>query len=373
MLGLQQKGQSMKITDIKVHRLAIPFDRNTVPSTWPTSDLPQVIVELCTDEGTTGYGEAFSLGLGLAQTVTTIIEQMLKPLLMGKDPREISHLQQMLFKETHIVGRYGAIVSAISGIDIALWDLAGKLANRPLCNLLGGALAEHLPVYTSLFRYEDQGELRDTLKRALATGATAVKLHQTDVDSVRIARETIGPETALMVDVNCPWTPAEAKRMALKLRGYDLAWLEEPIWPPEDFKSLARLRQETGVPVALGENAYTVYQYKAMLDAGAGDVIQPSVAKLGGITEWLKVATLCQAYNVDLAPHSFYFGPGFLATAHLVAATPGCGLLERMFAQPETSIYKVPFEFTDGGLKLPNGPGLGLEIDQNVLKEYAVS
>ena len=363
----------MKITDIKVHRLAIPFDRNTVPSTWPNSDLPQVIVEICTDEGITGYGEAFSLGLGLAQTVTTIIEQMLKPLLIGADPRAIAHLQQMMFKETHIVGRYGAIVSAISGIDIALWDIAGKLANQPLCYLLGGCQSEHLPVYTSLFRYDDQAELRITLERALSTGAKAVKLHQTDIDSVRVARETIGPDIELMVDVNCPWTPAEAKKMALKMKEYDLTWLEEPIWPPEDFKSLSRLRQETGVPIALGENAYTVYQYKAMLDAGAGDVIQPSVAKLGGITEWMKVATLCKAYNVALAPHSFYFGPGFLATAHLVATTPGCGLLERMFAQPEASVYKESFEFTDGGLKLPNGPGLGLEIDTDMLKKYAAS
>ena len=363
----------MKITDIIVHRLAIPFDRNTVPSTWPEADLPQVIVEVCTDEGVKGYGEAFSLGLGLASTVTTIIEQMLKPLLIGADPRAISHLQQLMFKETHIVGRYGAIVSAISGIDIALWDLAGKLANQPLCYLLGGTQSEHLPVYTSLFNYEDPDELRTTLHRALSTGTSAVKLHQTDVGSVRIARETIGPDIGLMVDVNCPWTPAKAKQMALEMKEYNLSWLEEPIWPPEDFKSLARLRQETGVPIALGENAYTVYQYKAMLDAGAGDIIQPSVAKLGGVTEWLKVASLCQAYNICLAPHSFYFGPGFLATAHLVASTPGCELLERMFAQPEASVYKEPLQFVDGGLQLPNGPGLGLEIDENILKEYAVS
>ncbi len=362
----------MQITDIKVHRLAIPFDRNTVPSAWPNADLPQVIVEICTDEGATGYGEAFSLGLGLAQTVTTIIEHMLKPLLIGADPRAISYLQQLMLKETHIVGRYGAIVSAISGVDIALWDLAGKLANRPLCYLLGGAQAEHLPVYTSLFHYEDPEELDSTLHRALATGVSAVKLHQTDVGSVRVARETIGPDIGLMVDVNCPWTPAVAKQMALKFKEFNLSWLEEPIWPPEDFQSLAKLRQETGVPIALGENAYTVYQYKAMLDAGAGDVIQPSVAKLGGITEWLKVASLCQAYNVGLAPHSFYFGPGFLATAHLVASTPGCGLLERMFAQPEVSVYKGSLTFVDGGLQLPNGPGLGLEIDNNILKEYAV-
>lgn len=359
----------MIITDIKTHRLIIPFNMDTVPSTWKDSGLPQVIVEICTDEGVTGYGEAFALGL--AQTVTTIINEILTPLLIGKDPRAISHLQQIMLKETHIVGRYGAITSAISGVDIALWDLAGKLANQPLCYLIGGAKSESLPIYASLFNHEDIDELKSTLKRALETGATSVKLHQTDVDSVRVARETIGSETGLMVDVNCPWTPAEAKQMALKFKEYNLAWLEEPIWPPEDFQNLAKLRQDTGVPIALGENAYTIYQFKSMLDAGAGDVVQPSVAKLGGVSEWLKVATLCQAYNVGLAPHSFYLGPGFLATAHLVAATPGCGLLERMFAQPEVSVYKEPFNFNDGRFQLPIGPGLGLEIDQSVLKDYS--
>ena len=359
----------MKITEVITHRLTIPFDQETVPTTWHSAGLPQVIVEIRTDEGLTGYGEAFSLGL--AKTVATIIDELLKPLLIGANPLAIAHLQQTLFKETHILGRYGAIVSAISGVDIALWDLAAKAADRPLCHLLGGAKSENLPFYTSLFRYEDPEELKSIVKLAAVTETTAVKIHQTDIESVRITRETLGPDTGLMVDVNCPWNPTKAKQMALALMEYNLTWLEEPIWPPEDYQSLAQLRRDTGVPIALGENACTVYQFKNLLDAGAGDFIMPSVAKVGGISEWLKVAALSQVYNVNLAPHSFYFGPGLLATAHLAAATPGCGLLEHMFAKAEVSVFKTPPQFKDGGLELPNGPGLGLEIDPLVLREYS--
>ena len=360
----------MKITRIAAHLLAVPFDQTHIPTDWFGPGFPQLIVEIETDQGLTGWGEAFCLGA--PKSVKAALDDLLAPMLLGRDPADIAGLQQEMFRRSHIWGRYGVIVSAISGLDIALWDLAGREAGLPLHRLLGGPTEVSIPVYASLLHYDDPDQLRDVVNLALETGASAIKIHQTDLNSVRLTREAIGPDRGLMVDVNCPWNPIQARAAALAMKEYDLTWLEEPIWPPEDFKSLAELRRLTGQPLALGENACTVHQFKALLDAGAADYIMPSVAKVGGVTEWRKVAVLAEAYNVSLAPHSFYFGPGLLATAHLVAAAPGCGLLEHLFGQPEASLFTEPVRPEAGRLDLPSGPGLGPEPDRAVLREYRV-
>ena len=154
---------------------------------------------------------------------------------------------------------------------------------------------------------------------------------------------------------------------------YDCCWLEEPLWPPEDFAALARLGQLSGTALASGENACTVYQFHQMLAAGAVTYIQPSVTKVGGISEWRKIAALAAAYNVTIAPHAPYFGPGFLATAHLLAAPPHATWLEYLFVNLEAHIFKAFPAPEAGTLPLPPGPGLGLEIDREVLERYQVA
>jgi len=160
--------------------------------------------------------------------------------------------------------------------------------------------------------------------------------------------------------------------MARQFAPYNLRWLEEPIWPPEDFKNLAQLGRLSGIPLAIGENACTAYQFREILDAGAATYIQPSVIKVGGVTEWRKIAALAEVYNVTVAPHSPYFGPGFLATAHLVAATPQADSVEYLYVNLEASVFKEPLRIEKGLFHLPPGPGLGLEIDEQVLKHYSV-
>ena len=159
--------------------------------------------------------------------------------------------------------------------------------------------------------------------------------------------------------------------MTLKLRQYDLHWLEEPIFPPEDFTAIARLREGTGVPMAAGENNCTSFQFRDMFAAGAVDYAQPSVTKVGGVTEFLKVAHLADAAGVTLMPHSPYFGPGFLATLHLLAAhgTPG-GMIERYHMDLEASLYGELIKPEDGSFALPTGPGLGRDPDPDVVKTY---
>src|SRR5207248_7502567 len=171
-----------------------------------------------------------------------------------------------------------------------------------------------------LLKYRDPERVAARTKLATQQGYTYIKLHETEEAEVRAAREAAGADVRIMVDTNCPWTPEEARRMTLKLRPYDLHWLEEPIFPPEDFTALARLRAGTGVALAAGENNCTSFQFRDMFSANAVDYAQPSVTKVGGVTEFLKVPTLADAAGVTLMPHSPYFGPGFLPTLQLIAA-----------------------------------------------------
>ena len=207
--------------------------------------------------------------------------------------------------------------------------------------------------------------------QAVEQGYRHIKLHETEEAEVKAAREAAGESVEIMVDTNCPWTPEQARHMTLKLRPYNLFWLEEPIFPPEDFTAIAKLRAGTGVAMAAGENLCTSFQFRDMLAAGAVDYAQPSVTKVGGITEFLKVAALCDAAGVTLMPHSPYFGPGFLATLHLLAArgTPG-GMIERYHMDLEASLYGDLILPKGGNFSVPTGPGLGCDPDPGVIKTY---
>jgi L-alanine-DL-glutamate epimerase-like enolase superfamily enzyme len=173
-----------------------------------------------------------------------------------------------------------------------------------------------------------------------------------------------------MLDTNCTWAPDQAREMALRLKAYDLHWLEEPIFPPEDFRALARLQAEVGIPLAAGENACTAFQFREMFAAGAVTYAQPSVTKLGGVTEFRKVAALAEGHGVALMPHAPYFGPGFLATLQLMAALPGSGMAEWFYVNREACLYGAAIAPRGGLFRLPEGPGLGAEPDPDVIKDY---
>lgn len=363
----------MKIASVEAVQLRTPFDlagtaRSQAPGSWPALDM--CLVKVTTDTGITGWGDAFAYNCRAA--VAAAVDHMVAPLAVGQDARDIAGLSHRLQQRLHLFGRYGITLFALSGLDIALWDIAGKAAGLPLARLLGGGTGTLLPAYSSLFFLRDADLVTDHVRRSLDLGYRWIKLHETGVAEVGAAREAAGDGVPLMVDVNCPWTPEEAKRMALALEEFELHWLEEPVFPPEDFASLARLRRETGVPLAAGENWCTGVQFAQALAAGAIDYAQPSVTKVGGITEFRKVAALSEAAGVQIMPHSPYFGPGFLATLQLAGALPNPGLIERFFITPEASLYGDWIDPVDGGFRIPDGPGLGLEPDQDVIREYRV-
>ena len=358
----------MKITDVQAYLLAIPMKEVEFPCPWVWGGFNQIMVEITTDEGITGYGEAF--GYGVPRAVAAVINHTLRPMLLGADPVNITSLVDGLFRQTHIYGRYGITTFGISGVDIALWDIAGKSVNLPLYRLLGGTPVSKVPAYASLVRYSNQDDLRAAALHAKRAGYRMFKLHQLDAESLQTVRLAVGEEDRLTLDVNCAWGLEEALERARQFAPYRLFWLEEPIYPPEDFASLARLGRLSGTAIASGENACTAFQFREMLEARAVRFIQPSVIKVGGIGEWRKAGTLAELYNVRINPHSAYFGPGLLATAHLIAATPQADFLEHLYVNLEASVFKEPPRFENGFMHLPEGAGLGLEIDPAVLKHY---
>jgi L-alanine-DL-glutamate epimerase-like enolase superfamily enzyme len=263
---------------------------------------------------------------------------------------------------------------AISGLDIALWDLAARARGEPLHRLLGGARRTRIPAYASLLRIGDPALVAEECSAARKKGFPAIKLHETTVPAVVAARGAIGAGVPLMVDLNCPMDGASAIAFAQACREAAPMFLEEPVWPPEDFATLARVRTEGGLAVAAGENACTAYQFRQMLAAGAVSHAQPSVTKVGGISEYLKVVALADEMGVRLAPHSPYFGPGLLATLQLMSLRDDATFVEVFYMQRAACLWRGKVEIdASGAVAVPDGAGLGYEPDSNVIERYRVS
>ena len=359
----------MKIVEIRAVPLTVPVAPMTPPSAWEAGIGRQALVRITTDEGLVGWGECFAYGVTLA--VCRVVDDALAPLAIDQDPTRIEWLVDRMHRALMIWGRRGLAMMAVSGVELALWDLLGKAHRAPVYQLLGGLCQPRLPGYASLLRYESAAEVRQAVAAALGQGFRAVKLHQTDIASVAAAREVAGPDVDLMLDTNCPWTVEQAIDVGRRLEPYALRWLEEPVWPPEDYAGLARVRQAVGVPIACGENDATVFGFREILAAGAADVVQPSVTKVGGIAEMRKIATLAAAANVTLVPHSFYFGPGLAATLHVAASTPGVPYVEMPPGQLAAPLLAEPIRHAGGVVTVPDRPGLGADPDPDVLERYA--
>jgi L-alanine-DL-glutamate epimerase-like enolase superfamily enzyme len=272
----------MKIAAVETFPLKIPFTFGGAPggfARWTSNDT--LLLKVQTDTGITGWGDAFCYGC--MESVQAAVQSMVAPRVIGRDARDIARLSYELQQALHLHGRYGITIFALSGLDIALWDIAAKAANLPLHRLLGGAGQTSLPAYASLLKFRDRERVAARTKLAIQQGYRYIKLHETEEPEVRAARDAAGDGVPIMVDTNCPWTPEQARQMTLKLRPYDLHWLEEPIFPPEDFQAIARLREGTGVAIAAGENNCTAVQFRDMFAANAVDYAQPSVSKVGGI------------------------------------------------------------------------------------------
>ena len=360
-----------RITAVESSVVSLPFTMggphaSFAGQTWDRMEILLVRVE--TDDGLIGWGEAFGHA-GIASTKAAL-DGIVAPLVLGRNAGDINALTRQALHGVHLLGRNGPFVYAFSGIEIALWDLLGKRAGQPLWRLLGGSVAGPLPAYASLLSYGGDTDLvARNSATARAQGYRHIKLHELAREAVLAAR-TAAPDAAVMLDVNCAWTPPVARAMAASMAGDGLFWLEEPVWPPEDAAGLASLRRY-GIPLSAGENAAGLFGFRSLIEAGAIDVAQPSVTKLGGVGEMLRVIAFAQAHGVEVMPHSPYFGPGFLATLHIAAALVERPLIEVLWLEMEANPFDPWVRAENGMVAVPTGPGLGCDPDPAVLARYA--
>ena len=369
----------MKISRIDIHRIAIPFSAgerhqtevkgdDTYNAASPNiSKMESLMVRVVTECGLEGWGEAF--GHGLNPVTYSALESLVAPFFLGAD---LDDYQQHLYQAKrafHSFGSTGPMLYALSAIDTAVWDIRAKAEGKPLYQLLGGSHGK-IELYASLVSYgNDPEEVARQVHRVYQRGFRSTKLHETAVAAIRSARSALPDDAELMVDVNCPWFPEEAIRQASQLRDLDLTWLEEPVWPPDNLTALARVRA-TGVAISAGENASGVAGFEQLFSAGAVDVAQPSVAKIGGVTGMLEVQKLAANYGIRLVPHCFYYGPGMLAAAHIVAAMESKTRLEVPLIELAARLH--PLHAFTPTFDLGTEHGLGFAPDPELLEKYRV-
>lgn len=360
----------MLIAAVESSVVSVPFSMggpHPLFAGQPWDRLEILLVRVETDDGLVGWGEAF--GHAAIPATKAALDSIVAPLVVGRDAGDINALTRQVLHGVHLLGRNGPFVYAFSGVEIALWDLLGKRAGQPLWRLLGGSAPAPLDAYASLLSYGGDLELvaRNTAE-ARARGYRHIKLHELTREAV-LAAKAAAPDAAVMLDVNCAWTPPVARGKAAAMAGEGLLWLEEPVWPPEDTAGLASLRRY-GIPLSAGENTAGLFGFRALIEAGAIDVAQPSVTKVGGVGEMKRVIALAQAHGVEVVPHSPYFGPGFVATLHLAAALIERPMIEVLWLDMEANPFDPWVRAEGGKVAVPSAPGLGCDPDPAVLARY---
>jgi D-galactarolactone cycloisomerase len=292
-------------------------------------------------------------------------------LCIARDPEDLPALMAVLRRNTRNAGTSGPVRYALSGIEIALWDIAGKIRGVPLHELFGETKRDLIPTYASFLNYGTAERLEPELRAAVAQGYTHVKLHEHTLDMVAAARRVLGPGVGLMLDTNCAWTLSEAIAMAQRMEEYGVQWLEEPIFPPHDYAALAELRRNTTIAIAAGENVGNAEEVTRVVAAGALDVFQPDAAKIGGLAEMREAIAIARAAGMRVQPHSPFFGPALVATLH-VLATMDDALCERFYCDLEASVLGEAIDVRGGTMRVPQGPGLGVTVDEDVIGRYRV-
>lgn len=360
----------MKITSVTPIVLSIPFTaggvgKGIMPTVWNTLDF--CLVRIDTDTGLVGWGEGF--GYFCSRSVAAIIERSIAPLLVGNELRNPCDHSEEIQRKLVLQGRYGITTFALSGVDIGLWDLWAKSQDASVAEIVCGEKRESIPAYASLVRYGDESLVAQYAESAVADGFPEIKLHEITMPEIRRARQTIGDGIRMTVDVNCNWSIDQTRERIPELIELKTRWLEEPIFPPEDFRTLAELRKE-GLPIATGENACTAFQFAELCRLQATDFLQPSITKVGGVTEFLKI--IDQQHEITFMPHSPYFGPGYLATLQMAVIEPAVELFEYLYIRPDAWLYESMPLPRGGVIQIPSGPGMGMDPNMDVVNRFVV-
>ena len=363
-----------RIETVEAVAVNLPLRRPVAFSTRRVVSREFVIVRIRTADGVEGIGYTYG-----GRLVATAIEVNLTGLLLGQPAGAIEALWRSMYQETLLLGRRGALIRAISAVDIALWDILGKRANLPLYRLLGG-LRSRVPAYFS-GGYHRDGETIDDMvaeaTRAVAAGYDAMKIKvglaplRTDLERIAAARDVLGPDRRLALDANNAWATATDALPAIRaMEAFDPWWIEEPL-SPDDVGGHARLARDLVTPVATGEIEATRWGFLSLIEAGAADILQPDACVLGGVSEWLKVAHLAAAHGLPVAPHW-----NADIHVHLAAATPNCSVVE--YFDVGEDVYNFDMVLAEhlrpvgGWIDVPDRPGVGLVLDEAAIDRYRI-
>jgi L-alanine-DL-glutamate epimerase-like enolase superfamily enzyme len=367
----------MKITDIVVQSYAWPRPKPISNGKYTYTNVDLNLIHVHTDQGLTGIGLSGGTSADQAGQVTRTLVEHFKAVLIGADPFSYRRLWEAMWLPK-LVGRRGLATQVISAIDIALWDLMGQAVGKSVHQLLGG-FADRIPTYIAGGYYEEgKGlkELAQEMEENLRLGAKGIKMKvggvaiNQDVERIRVVRQTIGPDIKLLVDANNAYKAYEAVEIARKMEPYDVFWFEEPV-APDDYRGHALVAQASSIPVATGENEYTRYGFRDLIEHNAAAIFNADAQLLGGITEFMHVASLAAAYDLQIAPHGAQE-----IHVHLVGAIANGLILEfyRETVDPfRGQIFKDPMALEkDGYVTVPTKPGLGLEPNYELLEKYRV-
>ena len=387
----------MRIRSVRATWLHVPIP----PDKQHTTDFGRIdsfnstLVQIETEGGPVGYGEA-KAAVGSAGTnaaLCTCIEQELAPLIVGQDARDIARLWDVMYNGSRahfalarghafpVLGRRGLTVSAISGIDMALWDILGKSLGVPVWRLLGGRRHERMPAYAS-GGWAPADRIAAELQGFLARGDfKAVKMRvgagdgtlDHSIRRVHAARDGLGDGVDIMCDAHGTWTVAEAKRFCRAVTDCNVAWLEEPVCA-DDKRGQAEVRAATDIPIASGESEFTRFDFRDLIELRAVDILQPDLSIAGGITEGMRIEALASAHQLRFAPHLWGGALTFAAGLHAAAVASSGFILEySLGANPmlhELALEKFPV--VDGMIEIPDRPGLGVTIDEAFVARYRV-
>lgn len=390
----------MKITEITTFRLRYDMPIPMADAIHYMPARPVLVVQVHTDEGFTGIGEAATYGGDLESTESLVLNT-LKPIVIGEDPFAVERMWQKMATQPHQRGSRGMLMMAISGVDIALWDIIGQAARVPLYRLLGG-FRDTLTAYASAGFYSREKTaqaLADEVAGYVENGFEWVKikvgrnpdlfwnpLHlmqasdyatatfEEDIERVQAARTAIGSRARLAIDANNAWSPSEALRFMEAIGTDRIAWLEEPV-ATEDRRGSAEVARRLTTPVAGYETETGLAGFRDCIVSGAVDIVQPDVIWTGGITPCRKIAALAEAFHLPVVPHVFSSGLSTIANMHFIASLPNGGLLE--FDQNPNPLRSELFEEPivvnpHGKVSMPSGPGLGVRLSQTTIDRYRV-
>lgn len=370
----------MKITNVEGIILRLPTRQAVADGTQD-----DLLIRIETDEGITGYGEVdTSPEVGKAVIDAEMSHGTcygLREILIGRDPFDIEQIWELMYRKTNYYGRLGVAMHAMSGVDIALWDILGKATGKPVHKLLGGSYCSDVRAYASLLMPDGVQEARQAVRRYVAEGFTAVKLGygplgkdvRRDVELAAAAKESAGRDVEVMIDIGHGYSLKQAMQAAREFERIGIFWMEEPL-PPEDLDGYRKLCASTSLRIAAGEQDAGRWTFRRLIWEAGLDVIQPDISRAGGLTEVRRIASMAHEANRLCVPHAFRTGVLVAASLHLIAAIPNSAFLE--FSVTESALRRellaAPFKVVNGRVAVPTAPGLGIEINPETVKAYSV-